>query len=198
MQHTKTTDTMITLADLDEFMPPSNADGTSFQPTEEGNKVLTQGSEIYEKYNRRGFFGVPPPRQDDIDRYGGKETLKLWFGTFYCRMFQDPRMNVLFDVRHEEANVSAAEHGKRLYLALLLDGQATANTFELETGGISFIACMWPMIEPKSVQCEVKPCRELASLPTSEIRGWVTCFWREKMPVLLWSIDNRWYIIWQL
>ena len=41
-----------------------------------------------------------------------------WFGHFYKRMMQDPRMAVLFDTRNEEANVSAAIHGKRLALAL--------------------------------------------------------------------------------
>lgn len=50
---------------------------------------------------------------------GGVEAMFTVFGLHYCRMFADPRMNVLFDTRHADTNVSALEHGKRVASALM-------------------------------------------------------------------------------
>ena len=59
------------------------------------------------------------PTAVEIRSMGGKDGVVRLFGFHYRRLFQDPRMSVLFDVSHQDSNVSAAAHGERLALALL-------------------------------------------------------------------------------
>ena len=60
-----------------------------------------------------------PTRKMVEAELGGVEAMFTVFGLHYCRMFADPRMNVLFDTRHADTNVSALEHGKRVASALM-------------------------------------------------------------------------------
>ena len=98
-------------------MPRTDVDGGNLEFTANGNDALRKGSEIYDRVQHRHTHLLPPP-QDVLETEIGKATMLTWFGTFYQRMMTDPRMAVLFDARHQEANVSAAEHGKRLALFL--------------------------------------------------------------------------------
>ena len=107
------------IEEVEGVLPRGDWNGDCIEPTKEGNAALKKGREIKSKNRRRGFFGVAPPSSEQIESVGGKPVLLLWFGTFYKRMMSDPRMAVLFDTEDEEAYVSAAEHGKRLVLALL-------------------------------------------------------------------------------
>ena len=102
---------------LESIMPRSDANGGELEFTHDGDEALRKGSDIYEMVRRRSNY-ILPPSQDDLIHQIGKERMVLWFSTFYKRMMEDPRMTVLFDVRNEEANVSAAVHGKRLALFL--------------------------------------------------------------------------------
>ena len=53
-----------------------------------------------------------------LERCGAMWDVLEWFGTFYKRVMNDPRMAVLFDTREKHVNVSAATHGKRLAFAV--------------------------------------------------------------------------------
>jgi truncated hemoglobin YjbI len=102
---------------LESTMPIIGVDGGALDFTEDGNDALRRGSEIYGSVRHRDSY-LLPPSLDLLESKVGKMKMIDWFGTFYQRMMNDPRMAVLFDTRHEEANVSAAEHGKRLSLLL--------------------------------------------------------------------------------
>lgn len=103
--------------EIESTMPRTDVDGLDLEFTKNGDEALRKGSDIYEHVSRRSNY-ILPPSQDELVTKIGKEKLLLWFGTFYKRMMEDPRMAVLFDIRSEEANVTAAVHGKRLALAL--------------------------------------------------------------------------------
>ena len=78
--------------------------------------ALRKGRAIY----RAGLGGFEPmPTSAEIRSMGGKDGIVRLFGFHYRRLFQDPRMSVLFDVSQQDSNVSAAAHGERLALALL-------------------------------------------------------------------------------
>ena len=102
---------------LDNIMPHLDANGDDLEFTRNGDKALEKGSEIYELVSRRSRHILQPSEHDLVTKIGKKRMIE-WFGTFYKRMMDDPRMAVLFDTNHKESNVSAAEHGKRLALAL--------------------------------------------------------------------------------
>ena len=120
--------------DLETLLPRSDADGFSIKTTPDGDAALKKGSEIYRETKGAGFFGIMPPSEDKFNELG-KEKLFLWFGTFYKRLMTDPRMAVLFDTSNEEANVSAAEHGRRLALALLTRWTGDRDYYTQVSGG---------------------------------------------------------------
>ena len=103
--------------DLDTVIPRSDVNGGELEFTSAGDNALRIGTDIYEDVRRRNHH-ILPPIQEDLESKIGKEKMIYWFGHFYKRMMEDPRMAVLFDTSNEEANVSAAVHGKRLALAL--------------------------------------------------------------------------------
>ena len=105
-------------SDPQDAMPSRDCDGTKIEPTEEGNKALQKGAEIYNKSGRARSFSFEPPNRSLL-LAAEKPKIVKWFGLFYKRLLSDPRMMVLFDASHADTNVSAAEHGKRLALALL-------------------------------------------------------------------------------
>jgi len=66
------------------------------------------------------IFSAFPFAKERVEReLGGLESVFAVFATQYRRMFKDPRMSVLFDTRHDDTNVSALEHGKRIGSAML-------------------------------------------------------------------------------
>jgi len=75
-----------------------------------------------------------PTHEELVAEVGGPEGLFTICGCHYKGMFSNPRMSVLFDARHEDSNVSAMNHGKRI-AAVFLDrwyGFHTRN--ELDRG----------------------------------------------------------------
>lgn len=102
---------------LENTFPRTDVDGANLEFTPDGSDALRKGSEIYELVQHRSRH-LLPPTEDVLESQIGKEKVLTWFGTFYQRMMMDPRMAVLFDTRHKEANAPAAEHGKRLGLFL--------------------------------------------------------------------------------
>mmetsp|Transcript_62605 Transcript_62605/g.146925 ORF Transcript_62605/g.146925 Transcript_62605/m.146925 type:complete len:239 (+) Transcript_62605:49-765(+) len=107
-------------------------------PSEETEtEALRKGRRLYSLGNagsRRSMMPMPTP--NDIQSMGGKVGVCKLFGTHYRRMFQDPRMVVLFDVSQEDSNVTAATHGERLALALL--GRWTGDRDYARTRGNLF------------------------------------------------------------
>ena len=55
-----------------------------------------------------------PTKAEMEAEIGGVGGFFILFGTHYTRMFADPRMSVLFDSRHQDTNVCALDHGKRI------------------------------------------------------------------------------------
>ena len=102
---------------LEQVLPSMAANGDHWKPTRNGEEARKKGAEIMELISRRSRYILPPSEHELMSNIGGKDRLLLWFGLFYKRMMEDPRMAVLFDARHEETNVSAAQHGRRLALA---------------------------------------------------------------------------------
>jgi truncated hemoglobin YjbI len=102
---------------LEKIFPRADVRGDDIEFTPPGDDALRKGSDIYDLVSRRSHH-ILPPSEDELVTKIGKERMILWFGTFYKRMMEDDRMAVLFDTSNKEANVSAAEHGKRLALAL--------------------------------------------------------------------------------
>lgn len=126
-------------SDLKSLLPRPDADGSSFMPTKNGDEALRKGSQIFTASSAFGFFGVQAPSPSEIEALG-KKNLLVWFGTFYKRLMEDPRMAVLFDTTSEEANVSVAEHGERLALALLSRWTGDQEYFTRVSGGRSMFA----------------------------------------------------------
>ena len=60
-----------------------------------------------------------PSMQDIENELGGVEGLYTLFSLHYCKMWENPRMVVLFDSRHPDTNVSAYEHAKRISAVLI-------------------------------------------------------------------------------
>jgi len=68
----------------------------------------------------RGTTGPGFPTLEEMDNeIGGVDGFFTIFGLHYCRIFADPRMQVLIDSRHKNSNVSAMDHGKRTSSTLL-------------------------------------------------------------------------------
>ena len=113
---------------LETVMPHLATNGEKLQFTSAGDEALKKGTEIYNLVSRRNNY-IFPPSPYDIETKIGRDRMILWFGTFYKRILDDPRMAVLFDTNHKESNVSAAEHGKRLALAILSQWTADQSYF---------------------------------------------------------------------
>ena len=85
--------------------------------TEEGDRALAKGQ--WANANRSpaprdsGSTGQLPkgfPSRAEVDEeLGGVDGMFTLFGLHYCRMFANPRMNVLFDTRHADSAVNAME-----------------------------------------------------------------------------------------
>lgn len=92
--------------------------------TPEGDRALEKGR--WANQNRRkaprnlGTHQIFPlegaPTKEEIEReLGGINGWFTTFGLLYCGMWENPRMNVLFDTREEEdARTSALTHGTRV------------------------------------------------------------------------------------
>jgi hypothetical protein len=70
------------------------------------------GKEILEYWQKQS--GGPTKIDKNCEQFGGRDN---YFGVFtdhYSKIMTDPFINVLFDTRHQDTNVSNVEHGKRL------------------------------------------------------------------------------------
>ena len=83
--------------------------------TPEGDLALERGQIIYNRHSRRGN----PSIEDINNELGGEEGWFTMWGLFYCNIFANPRMNILFDTRVADTNVNSWEHGKRIGSVLL-------------------------------------------------------------------------------
>lgn len=116
------------------FPPAFGPAPSSLVESDEGRRAVELGRRAMQN------AGGPHPSRSDFEReFGGLEGFFILFGCHYCRMFEDPRMNVLFDSRHADTNVSAKEHGKRVSSALL-DRWFGTNYFMSLGRGNSFMA----------------------------------------------------------
>jgi hypothetical protein len=95
-----------------------------FVPTVEGNRAMSIGAAAVARApkvltsNFAIFSSFPFSRQRTEEELGGIDGIFTLFACLYRRMFEDPRMRVLFDTRHDDTNVSALEHGKRIGSAM--------------------------------------------------------------------------------
>ena len=72
--------------------------------------------------------------QDIENELGGVDGFFVMFAVHYCNMFANPRMLVLFDTRHEDTNVCAYEHGRRVASLVLDRWHSTSRFDELNRG----------------------------------------------------------------
>ena len=142
------------MEELEAITPYLVVDGNRIDPTKEGNKALKQGRSIQHRNRRVPMLGNPGLSAEQIESIGGKATVLWWFGAFYGRLFADPRMAVLFDTRSAEANVSAAEHGKRLGLLLL--NRWTGDTEYFTVTGTSNIFTRLQMAHERAKGCPMR------------------------------------------
>ena len=111
--------------------------------------------------------------QDLENELGGVEGFFIIFGMHYCHMFANPRMNVLFDTRHADANVNAYEHGKRVAATFLTRITGTNYSAKIGRGNsMSMIA----KAHGRSKKCPMRPQREQKALPEGHPRAeaWFT------------------------
>jgi len=107
------------------FVHPTGQEEEPFVPTDEGNRAMALGAAAVARApkvltsNFAIFSAFPFSRQHTEEELGGIEGVFTLFACHYRRMFEDPRMRVLFDTRHDDTNVSALEHGKRIGSAML-------------------------------------------------------------------------------
>ena len=94
-------------------------------PTKDGNRAMALGASAVARApkvltSKMAIFSSFPFSKERVEQeLGGLESVFTVFATHYRRMFEDPRMSVLFDTRHADTNVSALEHGKRIGSAML-------------------------------------------------------------------------------
>lgn len=167
------------------FPPPFvSSSQTGCVETTEGNRAVERGRQAM---NDKPFmipgaimlgtlFGISPrgyPSKEMVEReLGGLEGIFTLFGCHYCRMFADPRMNVLFDSRHPDTNVSALDHGKRVASALM-DRWYGTNYFESLGRGSSFSAVTPTHRRAKS--CPMRPDhhRRAGRFTTTQRDAWI-------------------------
>eukprot|EP00039_Didymoeca_costata_P018195 m.332527 g.332527 ORF g.332527 m.332527 type:complete len:234 (-) comp16957_c0_seq1:691-1392(-) len=144
--------------------------------TPEGNRALELGSAAMKRAKAQ-WRTKPPTKEEVVTELGDLECFLLMFGLHYCRMFSDPRMNVLFDTRHADTNVSALDHGKRVGAAVL-DRWYGTRYFRSLGRGSSFFAVTPTHQQAK--RCPMRPVHHQKAMKfTTKQRdtwiGHVTC-----------------------
>jgi len=110
-----------------------------------------------------------PSKQEIEDELGGVEGLYVLFGCHYCRLFDNPRMKVLFDTRHEDSAVNALEHGKRIAATLLDECWGTSYYSTLGRGFSGAVAVMGT--HNKAKRCPMRPLSQQMPLPAGHPRA---------------------------
>jgi hypothetical protein len=107
------------------FVYPTGGEEAPFIPTADGDRAMALGAAAIARAPKVqtavfAVFSSFPFSPDRVEEeLGGLEGVFTVFACHYRRIFEDPRMNVLFDTRFEDTNVSALEHGKRIGSAML-------------------------------------------------------------------------------
>lgn len=146
------------------FVHPTGQEEEPFVPTEEGNRAMAIGAAAVARapkvptvtVARARFSPFPFSRQRTEEELGGIDGVFTLFACHYRRMFEDPRMRVLFDTRHDDTNVSALEHGKRIGSAMA--DQWFGTSFYQSLGRDSSLAAI--QIGPshaRAKQCPMRP-----------------------------------------
>ena len=98
-----------------------------------------------------------PTKAEMEAEIGGVGGFFILFGTHYTRMFADPRMSVLFDSRHQDTNVCALDHGKRIASFLADRNYGTQLFSKLGRGAGNFT--MLGRAHLKAKKCPMRPQR---------------------------------------
>ena len=109
---------------------------------------------------------IPPgfPSMEELNQeLGGVDGLFTLFGLHYCGMFENPRMQVLFDTRHKDSASSAMDHGKRIAATLLDECHGTHYFASLGRGFSGAFAVLGT--HKKAKNCPMRPLAHQKALP---------------------------------
>jgi len=112
--------------------------------------------------------GYPTLEEIELE-LGGLDGFMTLFGCHYMGMFENPRMNVLFDTRHADTRVNAFEHGKRVACTIIDLTHRTALYRKLGRGFSGAFSV--DKTHATAKRCPMRPVTQQKSLPEGSMRG---------------------------
>lgn len=161
------------------FPPPfvNKAQDVPSVATPEGDRILERGrwanahrAKAPRDSGSTGRFGPGWPTAQQLDaELGGPDGFFTLCGLHYCNLFENPRMNVLFDTRDKDTAVSAMDHGKRIAATLLDETLGTRYFASLGRGGSGAFAVMGT--HSKAKRCPMRPASQQVAMPKGHPRA---------------------------